>query len=152
MRVFRSVALAAMLACVTFACGGDPTGTEEPGLNDGGNPGGTPGGTYVGPIFISGTVYANVTQNASCPNGCFSNPLPGAQISTSLDGSTVTTDSAGRFRLITTVAAGTRCQEYTVTITAQGYAPYRVSGAWGFNSENRSFALFPQAPTQVARC
>ena len=148
MRAYRAVGLAAALCWLSLGCGGDGvTGNEEENPAGGGG-----GGTDTTPISVEGIVYAKVNTGTGCPSGCFTEPLPGAQVSTSLDGSSVTTDSAGRFRLVTTTQSRSNCTEYAVVITAQGYAPYRVTGAWGNHPQGRSFALFPPMPTAVARC
>lgn len=134
MRTFRAMAFAAALSVSTLACEGDdgPTAADA-----------ATGASYV---TISGTVYANSDA------GGFTNPVPNAEIRTSLDNAMTTTDTAGRFTLVTTTPAPARCTEYALIITAFGYAPYQVTGNWGTKAEGKTISLFPQVPTQISRC
>lgn len=153
MRTFR-VGIAAALISLALGCGDNATGVDGGGDGDGGGIGG--GNDYDPsdntPVSLEGTVYANVVVNSDCPNGCFSNPLPGAQVSTSLDGMSVTTGANGRFSLVTATQSHGTCAEWTVTITAQAYAPFVVTGAWGNHAKELSFGLFPPFPTAINGC
>lgn len=144
MRTFRALAFAAALSVSFLACEGDgPTAADDADPSNDGTAGGGTGPAYV---TISGTIYANSDASG------FTNPVPNAEVRTSLDTAMATTDTAGRFTLVTTTAVPSRCTEYTLIVTAFGYAPYQVTGNWGSKAEGKTISLFPQAPTQIARC
>jgi len=96
------------------------------------------------PVEIEGQVFAR--------NG--SNPVVGAVVSTSLDGSTATTDGEGRFHLVTTtIVKRGECREYTITITAAGLPTYSVRGNWGSGFvKGQTFSLSPPGPAMIMSC
>lgn len=96
------------------------------------------------PVEIEGQVFAR--------NG--SNPVVGAVVTTSLDGSTATTDSQGRFHLVTnTIVKRGECRDYTITITAAGLPTYSVRGNWGSGVvAGQTFSLSPPGPAMIPSC
>ena len=129
------------------------------------------GGGDPGFIRILGTVYArgNFGDRASPCSGiyeqigtgatCYLEPLPGAVVSTSLDGATATTGADGNFDLITTISRDhiDECRNYTVTITAAGHPTYSVpwsgfSGNRQGNEHRQRFILSPPTPSFVMGC
>ena len=142
MRAFRAAGIAMALG-LALACGGDGVSSDENG-----NP-----VVDNSMISLAGTVYASATTGVGCSPACsYGAPLFGAKVTTSLDGATATTDTAGRFTLVTTTRSATGCMSYTVTITAQGYTTYKVTGAWGNHADGKSFSMAPPLPTAVASC
>ena len=100
---------------------------------------------HFNPAFeIEGQVFAR--------NG--SNPVVGAVVTTSLDGSTATTDSQGRFHLVTnTIVKRGECRDYTITITAAGLPTYSVRGNWGSGVvAGQTFSLSPPGPAMIPSC
>ncbi|HUP87937.1 MAG TPA: hypothetical protein VM100_01160 [Longimicrobiales bacterium] len=90
-------------------------------------------------VEITGTLYARFNPSGpGCqvafpnkpPASCYSEPIAGALISTSIDSKTTTTDSQGRFDLITATSPNSfpTCRAYTLTITVAGqaYVSHRV--------------------------
>jgi hypothetical protein len=77
----------------------------------------------------------------------------GGVVSTSLDGTTATTDGQGRFRLVTqSNVSSDAAQCYTITITASGLPTYSLRGGWGQQPSNQTFSLIPPAPTVIPPC
>ena len=113
-------------------------------------------------IMILGRVYATVRFGGACsvpagvgaaPEDCYSQPVGGATVSTTLDSATTTTDGAGNFDLTTTIPRSQikECRTYTITITAAGLPTYNVS-VRGFsgneqgNEHRQLFAISPPSP------
>jgi hypothetical protein len=131
------VAAGAGIAVATGAIGGD-----------GGDEGDTNAGPQQLPLGLSGIVYARFIPNPAAPTGPGINtdPVAGAVVSTSLDGTTATTGGDGRFSLITQTRADP-CTSYTVTIRAAGQPTYSVTATWG-NAQGPpfTFTLSPPGP------
>jgi hypothetical protein len=141
MRALKAATIAITVGLMTVACGGSD-GTSP----DNGGDGGGGGQNVADMITLKGIVYGQANTGSGCNPACsFVNPLPGAEVGTSLDGVKITTDSQGRFTLTTQTKSFSKCTEFMVNITAIGYTPYHVAGAWGNHSE-RNFALAPPIP------
>jgi hypothetical protein len=94
---------------------------------------------------LSGIVYARSVPTGTGPD-TLTDPVAGAVVSTSLDGTTATTGGDGRFSL-TTGVRGDGCVPYTVTIRAAGHPTYSVTATWahGFGPPF-TFTLSPPGP------
>ena len=133
------------------------------------------GGGAEGGIVLKGQVYATAVFGrpaSECASGvydtfgagsstCYLNPVSGATASTSLDGNTATTDTAGNFDLETTVPWDEidSCKAYTLTITAAGHPTYAINTSGfsgnksGASSVNRQkFVLSPMTPSFMGGC
>lgn len=134
------------------------------------------GGSSTGPspketifVSVSGQVFSNVSFVGPCmiapgvsaaPIECYSGPVAGAVVSTSIDTVTATTDATGRFVLRTNMPSESfgGCQPYTLTITAAGHPTYRVTGPHGTGGESagqlykQSYSLSPPTPSIVRTC
>ena len=131
------------------------------------------GGGADGGIVLKGQVYANAVFGltaATCSgvfeaigtgSTCYLNPVSGATVSTSLDGNTTTTDTAGNFDLETTLPWSDidECKTYTLTISAAGSPTIAVpvSGFSGNESgassvTRQKFALSPMVPEFMRGC
>jgi hypothetical protein len=128
------------------------------------------GGGAEGFVHILGQVYATavfgpgpcngVRGEGGASNTCYLNPVSGATVSTSLDGATTSTDTAGNFDLTTTIPRSKigDCMTYTLAITAAGHPNYsiNVSGFSGNEqpgTEHRQlFALSPPTPNFMGGC
>lgn len=109
---------------------------------DGG--GGEPQQSFLG---LSGIVYARAvpTPSGQGPD-ILTDPVAGAVVSTSLDGTTAVTGGDGRFSLVTGVRADP-CLPYTVTIRAAGHPTYSVTATWANNfGPPFTFTLSPPGP------
>lgn len=128
------------------------------------------GGAAEGGIVLKGQVFANAMFGApasACPSGiwestggsgstCYLNPLSGATASTTLDGNTATTDTAGNFDLETTVPWSEieSCKTYTLTIAAAGHPTYVITTS-GFSGNKsgassvgrQKFVMSPMTPS-----
>jgi hypothetical protein len=117
-------------------------------------------------IKILGQVFASVQfglSGATCPGvfaaigsgtSCFTQPVSGATVSTTLDSATTTTDMNGNFDLTTTIPRSRTgdCTSYTITITAAGQPTYSVPvrGFTGNEQGNEfrvTYALSPPTPS-----
>lgn len=150
MRSLRAAGFALAVGLCCLACGSDGVSSDDPGASPGGG-----GGGDSSMISLAGTVYGNANTGVGCSPACsYANPIPGAQITVSLDGTSVRTDASGKFSLVTKTRASSTCLEYTVTIAAQGYTTYQMSAAWGNHADGKIFALAPPLPnqTQVQHC
>lgn len=125
-------------------------------------------GAADGNIIIKGKVHARATFGAAecagtrgtggVSNTCYLEPLTGAVVSTTLDGATTTTDTAGNFDLRTTLPLSqiTECRTYTLTITASGHPAFSIS-VRGFSGNTKNedagsrenFALSPTTPMSM---
>jgi hypothetical protein len=132
------------------------------------------GGAAEGGIVLKGQVFANAVFGApasACPSGiyeasgggstCYLNPLSGATVSTTLDGHTATTDTAGNFDLETTVPWSEidTCKTYTLTIAAAGHPTYVITtGGFSGNESGASsvsrqkFVMSPMTPSFMGGC
>lgn len=108
------------------------------------------------PVEISGQVFARFgpnPANSGLGPGLYSNPVVGGVVSTSLDGTTATTDGEGRFRLVTqSNISSDKAQCYTITITASGLPTYSLTGGWGQQPSNQTFSLSPPQPSSIQPC
>ena len=107
------------------------------------------------PAEIDGQVFARFGLNPANPTGpgLYSNPVVGGVVSTSLDGTTATTDGEGRFHLVTNATLPRKeCREYTITITATGLPTYSLHGDWGTKPSGQIFALSPPVPSMIRSC
>jgi len=104
------------------------------------------------PVDISGQVFARLGLNPSGGPGLYLDPVVGGVVSTSLDGTTATTDGQGRFRLVTGPVSSDAAQCYAITITASGLPTYSVRGDWGQQPSNQMFTLSPPNPSTVQPC
>ena len=104
------------------------------------------------PVDISGQVFARLGLNPSGGPGLYLDPVVGGVVSTSLDGTTATTDGQGRFRLVTGPVPSDAAQCYAITITASGLPTYSVRGDWGQQPSNQMFTLSPPNPSTVQPC
>lgn len=122
-------------------------------------------------IRLLGQVYANIQFGltaATCPGvletigtgtSCYTQPVTGATVSTTLDSATATTDTAGNFDLTTTLPRSkiNDCISYTITIRAAGLPTYTLSTS-GFsgnkqgNEHRQIFALSPPTPSFMGGC
>ena len=132
-------------------------------------------GTADGGIVLKGQVYATALfggQASACPSGvfetfgsgsstCYLNPVSGATVSTTLDGNTTTTDTAGNFDLETTLPWSDidSCKTYTLTIAAAGHPTYVITtGGFSGNTSGASsvsrqkFVLSPMTPSFMGGC
>lgn len=110
-------------------------------------------------ISISGVVFSTATFGSpgGGPGTTFGPPVVGGIVSTSLDSTTITTDSGGRFLLHTTTekTKDDGCRVYTITITAPGLPTYSVTGAHGTSTAEgdqlyrQQYALSPPTPSSV---
>ena len=140
---------ALLLAAAAASCAGSST---------------SPSDGFVG---ISGQVFSTVSFGGVCsgpsaPPECYSGPVAGAVVSTSIDATTTTTDAAGRFLLTTNTLKKNwnGCRPYTLTIAAAGHPTYSVTGSHGTGTGSGSgdqlykglFALSPPTPSFVGNC
>lgn len=126
----------------------------------------SPSDVFVG---ISGQVFSTVSSQGVCsvpkgvpsaPYECYSGPVAGAVVSTSIDATTATTDGAGRFLLTTNTPSKNwdGCRPYTLTITAAGHPTYSVAGAHGTGTGSGDqvykhlYSLSPPTPSIVENC
>jgi hypothetical protein len=130
----EAAALAAALCC--SACG-------STGLGDGDD-------REREPIRISGFVHEWIQLQGSAL--AYGPPVPGATVSTSLDGQTATTDAGGAFTLETvTTKPHDGCFEYTISVTAPGRPSFSVTGDWGERVVGARIAMSAMTP-MVAHC
>ena len=142
-----------LLTLLIASCGGGGTGPSPSDANS-------------GPVILSGQVFSTVNYVGTCkiqpgvpsaPSECYSNPVAGAVVSTSIDAVTATTDAAGRFLLMTNTSKESfgGCQPYTLTITAAGHPTYKVTGLHGINGGiaaqlyKQLYSLSPPEPSIV---
>jgi hypothetical protein len=161
----------ATAAVGTGAAGGGGIGLGTIGLVGAAVAGGAVAATQTGIlgksdafITIKGQVFATATFGpdaaANCngvrgedgaSNTCYLQPVGGATVSTTLDSVTTTTDGAGNFDLVTTVAEkDNECPTFTLNISATGLPAYSINTR-GFATSNSShrqkFAISPPTPS-----
>jgi hypothetical protein len=160
---FSSAGVAAASSTATVAGGSAAASSGGGGLGTGAIVGGlgvvAAAGTVVAvkaasgggkPVDISGQVFARFGPNPSGGPGVNRDPVVGAVVSTSLDGTTATTDGEGRFRLVTrSDVSSDSAQCYTITITASGLPTYSVTGGWGQQPSDQTFILSPPQPAVI---
>ncbi len=86
------------------------------------------------PVSLQGTVR----------NSSNSNPIAGAIVTTSLDGSQAVTDSNGNFFLQTGTIRSGMDQNYTVNVNKAGFNNYSQNANWGDRPRNLQIFLNPQ--------
>lgn len=91
-------------------------------------------GFYQLPVSLQGTVR----------NSSNSNPIAGAIVTTSLDGSQAVTDSNGNFFLQTGTIRSGMDQNYTVNVSKAGFNNYSQNANWGDRPRNLNISLNPQ--------
>jgi len=91
-------------------------------------------GFYQLPVSLQGTIR----------NSSNSNPIAGAIVTTSLDGSQAVTDSNGNFFLQTGTIRSGMNQNYTVNVNKAGFNNYSQSANWGDRPRNLNISLNPQ--------
>jgi hypothetical protein len=141
-------------ACAAASCAGSSTG---------------PSANNSDFVQVSGRVFSTVSYVGACaiapgvpsaPVECYSGPVAGAVVSTSIDATTATTDAAGRFLLTTNTLKKNfgGCQPYTLTITAAGHPTYSVTGPHGTGGGTgdqlyrQLISLSPPEPSRVNAC
>lgn len=147
---------ATTIAIVGAAAAGGAVVATQTGLIGGGG----------GFIVISGRVFSTLRLGGSCsvpasggrpPEECYGSPVSGAQVSTTLDSATASTDGGGNFDLTTTLPRSRidECTTYTITIAAAGHPTLTVntrgfSGNQQEGSQHRQFfSLSPPSPTMM---
>jgi hypothetical protein len=85
------------------------------------------------PVSVQGTVYQS--NNSA--------PIAGATVSTTLSGTTTTTDSNGRFFLQTDATLTDYNQSYGITVSKAGYSTYSQNVSWGESPRNLEIYLSP---------
>jgi len=91
-------------------------------------------GFYQLPVSLQGTVR----------NSSNSNPIAGAIVTTSLDGSQAVTDSNGNFFLQTGTIRSGMDQNYTVNVNKAGFNTFSQNSNWGDRPRNLNISLNPQ--------
>jgi hypothetical protein len=114
--------------------------------------------TIKGQVFATATFGPDAAANCNgvrgedgASNTCYLQPVGGATVSTTLDSVTTTTDGAGNFDLVTTVAEkDNECPTFTLNISATGLPAYSINTR-GFATSNSShrqkFAISPPTPS-----
>jgi hypothetical protein len=167
-----AAAVPAGFASTGVVTAGSGTAASAAGAASGGG-GGFPTGLVLGAVGVAGAAGAAVAITsgkdgpkhleihgevfatlASGPTpGVGVDPVAGAIVSTSLDGTTATTNGSGRFDLVTQSPEGDECTVYTITIVAAGHPTYSVTAPWGRSlgtGKPITFSLSPVFPSVTA--